>query len=244
MKAAQEAAEGGGASRAEESLKKLAQLIQELGRDVDCPVCLQDLRVAETNPEHPSFTRLLYCGHSLCGGCAFDIKNLSLERHRCPVCKDNITKQIEGAVASVEGAESRLRPPRDAADLGLAAADAIDASGADGEEAQLPQGAFVLKSYPAACFVCQTNHPRGSVVKKHARLPSKVTCAGCAEKALPCALCSGDASVSDVLQNTVEGVRKMYCLECVRQGTKRGSEEVRSLRGAAQFLKKARQTPK
>ena len=40
------------------TLKKFQQLMQELGRTCECPVCYTTLHAAETNPEHKQFMNI------------------------------------------------------------------------------------------------------------------------------------------------------------------------------------------
>ena len=61
----------------DETLKKFQQLAQQLGRSCD-----EAVKASETNPEHESFMKLLYCGHLLCGDCAATMKEH--EDKRCP----------------------------------------------------------------------------------------------------------------------------------------------------------------
>ena len=77
-----EATAGKEDSALEETLKRTQQLIQELGRTCECPVCYREVLAAEMNTAHPQFMKILHCGHMLCGGCAFTIRRTAAPK--CP----------------------------------------------------------------------------------------------------------------------------------------------------------------
>ena len=206
------------------TLKKFQQLVQELGRSCQCPVCLKNVSAAETNPEHESFMRLLYCGHLLCGDCAATMK--CHERPRCPLCRIDIASQIASAVHTRDGAESRPRPKRDADDL-IACRD---------ERPPIPEGGFVSR-YRGACYVCEAPWTAGATVAKHRRLENKRVCGvECAEAPMPCSVCGEDASKTAVLRNGAAELKRFFCLSCVRLMKDRG--EARAIVGATRFLNK------
>ena len=85
------------------TLKKFQQLVQELGRSCECPVCYKAVRASETNPEHESFMKLLYCGHFLCGDCAATMKECEDKRS-----DSNSQKTIQKVTHEFEEAKARL----------------------------------------------------------------------------------------------------------------------------------------
>ena len=105
----------GEAATLEETMQKAQQLIQELGRKCECPVCYRAVLAAEMNPQHPQYMKILHCGHILCGGCAFNIRRT--DAPKCPICRHDIQHQLATAQEPREDADSQLRPKRDADDL-------------------------------------------------------------------------------------------------------------------------------
>ena len=209
----------------DETLKKFQQLAQQLGRSCECPVCYKAVKASETNPEHESFMKLLYCGHLLCGDCAATMKER--EDKRCPVCRTDIATQIVNAVPAKAGAESQPRPKRDADDLQTP------------KDAQpLPEGAYVTR-YKGDCYVCDASWTAGATVAKHRRLQTKQVCTGCADAIVPCTICGSDASETDALRNGKNELKRFFCLPCVREKQEQG--EARAIIGATQFLNKNKQ---
>ena len=166
-----QATAGTSATTLEETLKKTQQLIQELGRKCECPVCYRTVLAAEMNAQHPQYMKILHCGHILCGGCAFTIRQT--EAPKCPICRLDIASQLATTEAPREDAVSQLRPKRDADDLQVVAPTAA------------PAGAFPTQ-YRGQCYVCDIPWAAGSTVIKHRRLPTKIVCEGCVEAAMPC----------------------------------------------------------
>ncbi len=223
MESVEEARGAGDSERLETTLKTFQQLIQELGRQCRCPVCFDEVKAAEMNPQHRQFMKLLYCGHILCGGCAYAVKQGG--SHKCPVCRDDIRAQIASAAAPVEGAESRLRPKRDAADL---------TAGEAAAQPAIPEGCVVAR-YGGQCYACEATWVSGATIAKHRRVEAKTVCVECAAAPMPCSSCGEDATLSDVLKNGKGEERRYYCLPCVQDKHASGEKGVV---GAAQFLKK------
>ena len=218
-----EATAGKKDSALEETLKRTQQLIQELGRTCECPVCYREVLAAEMNTAHPQYMKILHCGHILCGGCAFTIRRTAAPK--CPICRLDIASQLATVPAPREDAVSQLRPKRDADDLHVVA------------PTDPPAGAFPTQ-YRGQCYVCDTPWTAGATVVKHRRLWTKIVCTGCVEAAMPCAECGDDASETDVLKNGSGEQKRFFCRPCVRQKHANGS--VSHIRGATQFLKRAR----
>lgn len=68
------------AAAAEERMRQLERIIQELTRSTSCPVCLNDLLTSET--------LLMRCGHLGCGTCLRALEEV-VEDARCPTCRAN-----------------------------------------------------------------------------------------------------------------------------------------------------------
>ena len=210
----------------DETLKKFQQLAQQLGRSCECPVCYKAVKASETNPEHESFMKLLYCGHLLCGDCAATMKES--EDKRCPVCRTDIATQIANVVPAKAGAQSKPRPKRDADDLLQTPKD----------DQPLPEGAYITR-YKGDCYACDASWTAGATVAKHRRLQTKQVCVGCADAVVPCTICGSDASETDALRNGKKELKRFFCLPCVREMQEQG--KARAIVGATQFLNKNKQ---
>ena len=131
-----EAAAGTSATTLDETMQKTQQLIQELGRKCECPVCYRTVLAVEMNAQHPQYMKILHCGHILCGGCAFTIRQT--EAPKCPICRLDIASQLATTEAPREDAVSQLRPERDADDLRVVAPTAAPAGATMIEHHRLP----------------------------------------------------------------------------------------------------------
>ena len=225
------AAASGNGEALELTLKKFQQLVQELGRNCECPVCYEEVQAAEMNPQHKQFMKILHCGHILCGGCAFNMKQRPSQT--CPICRADIGSQLASAQAPMEDAVSQLRPKRDVADLQIAQASVHEGASAS----TVREGTFVTR-YRGQCYLCDASWATGATVAKHRRVETKVVCVECAEKPMPCTICARDASDTDVLKNGKAELKRFFCRPCVQQKHEAG--DAKGIVGATQFLKRAR----
>ena len=231
------AAATGNQESLETTLKKFQQLVQELGRECECPICFADLRAAETNPEHKQFMKILFCGHLLCGDCAHTLNRG--DSQTCPVCREDITSQIASSVPAKDDAESRPRPKRSIDDLNVQpkSAESVSSSSGSAPDRRPPEGAFVTR-YRGQCYVCDASWTPGASVAKHRRVETKTVCTNCIEETMPCAICSQDASLTDVLKNGRAESKRFFCKACVHQKMERG--EAKDIKGATHFLSRER----
>ncbi len=207
----------------ETTLNKFQQLVQELGRNCQCPVCFGEINAAEMNPEHAQYMKVFYCGHLLRGACAFRIKYS--ENQNCPTCRGDVRSQLASVVEPKAGAESKLRPKRDKSDLRTEGDKKI----------KIPPGAFIT-SYKGSCYVCDSAWVAGATIAKHRRARVKETCVQCAAAPMPCEICRDDASASAVLKNGKGESKRFFCQSCVKKNHKEGNPK--GITGATSFLRK------